>query len=325
MIVVWRVTDSCNLSCPFCAFDKRLSTARRAVSPETVERMIRVLADYREATGEAVLLSWLGGEPLTWKPLVALTDLAVQAGLEVSATTNGTALGSPAMRQHIARCYKELTVSVDGLGAFHDRMRGWPGAFEKLRQWVPALATEARAMGSELKLKVNTVLMHQNLDEFEALCDELAGWGIAEITFNQLGGRDRPEFYPAHRLMPADVDRIAAVLPAVRRQLAQRGVTIVGGERYLERFRMSAAGIANRVEDCGPGESFLFIDEQGRMAPCGFTNGDYAVRLDEVTTAVDIAALPFRFRTLRDRRRSPHCDDCLSTQFCDKFAMPEAA
>lgn len=67
MIVVWRVTDSCNLNCPFCAFDKRLSMARRAVSPETVERMIRVLADYREATGEPVLLSWLGGEPLTWK------------------------------------------------------------------------------------------------------------------------------------------------------------------------------------------------------------------------------------------------------------------
>ena len=177
-------------------------------------------------------------------------------------------------------------------------------------------------MKSRLTLKANTVLMHQNLAQFPLLCDELANWGIREITFNQLGGRDRPEFYPGHRLTMDDIDRLADMLPCIRHALAARDVRIVGGERYLERFRMSAAGIPNGVSECGPGENFLFVDEQGRIAPCGFTNGDYAVSIDEIVTGLDIATLPFRFRALRDRQRSIHCDDCLSTQFCDKFALP---
>ena len=58
----------------------------------------------------------------------------------------------------------------------HDPMRGWPGGFEKLRLWVPALAREARRLGSDLKLRANVVLMRQNVADFAALCSELAEW-----------------------------------------------------------------------------------------------------------------------------------------------------
>ena len=106
MIVVWRVTDSCNLSCPFCAFDKRLGFARREADPTAVLRVATALADYQNLTGDAVLLSWLGGEPLLWKPLAGLTTAVRALGLEVSATTNGTMLGSPALRRHLCDTYK---------------------------------------------------------------------------------------------------------------------------------------------------------------------------------------------------------------------------
>src|SRR5438045_2705827 len=82
-----------------------------------------------------------------------------------------------------------------------------------------AMAGEARAMRSPLKLRVNVVLMRQNVAGFAKLCSELAAWGIAEITFNQLGGRDRPGFHPAHRLRLADVDVLEAQLPQIRIRL----------------------------------------------------------------------------------------------------------
>ena len=150
MIVVWRVVDSCNLSCPFCAFDKRLGFPRTEMAPQEILRLAEVLADHQGRTGDRVLLSWLGGEPLRWKSLTKLTDAVRALGLDVSATTNGTTLGSPRVRQHLCDAYKELTISVDGFSDFHDPMRGWPGGFEKLRVWVPALAREAQALGSVL-------------------------------------------------------------------------------------------------------------------------------------------------------------------------------
>jgi len=173
MIVVWRVVDSCNLSCPFCAFDRRLAFSRTQTAPHDILRVAKLLADYQTHTGDRVLLSWLGGEPLQWEPLKRMTHAVRALGLEVSATTNGTTLGSPAVRQHVCEEYKELTVSIDGFSGFHDPMRGWPGGFDKLRLWVSSLAREARTLGSPLKLRANVVLMRQNVADFARNDDEL--------------------------------------------------------------------------------------------------------------------------------------------------------
>jgi radical SAM protein with 4Fe4S-binding SPASM domain len=322
MIVVWRVVDSCNLTCPFCAFDRRLAFPRSAADPADILRVAGALAAYQAQSGDRVLLSWLGGEPLRWRPLEELTRAVGALGLAVSATTNGTTLGSPQLRRHLCEAYAELTISIDGFADFHDPMRGWTGGFEKLRAWVPLLAREAHARGAPLKLRANVVLMRQNIAAFPALCAELATWGIDEITFNQLGGRDRPEFYPAHRLAVADVDALEAKLPRLRDALARDGVALVGGTAYVARLRASALNQRNPVADCGPGERFLFIDERGRVAPCSFTTDDYAVDVSGIATGDDIAQLPARFRALRRARRSTQCDDCLSTQVCEKFKAP---
>ena len=319
MIVVWRVVDSCNLACPFCAYDKRLSFPRKAADPQEILRFAQVLAEYGQQSGDPVLLSWLGGEPLLWPPLEKLTDAVRELGIAVSATTNGSSLGSSGLRRHLCAAYQELTISIDGFSDFHDRMRGWPGAFEKLRFWVSALAGEAQRSGSTLKLKANVVLMHQNMADFEALCLEIADWGIREITFNQLGGRDRPEFYPEHRLTRADVDALELMLPKLRRDLLVRGVRLVGGSEYLIRIRASALNECIRVDDCGPGAGFLFIEEAGRVSPCSFTSEDYGVDVRSIATAADLIALPARFRALRAARPSFACDDCMSTQVCGKF------
>jgi radical SAM protein with 4Fe4S-binding SPASM domain len=323
MIVVWRVIDRCNLACPFCAYDKRLAFSRSSADPDDILRFARVLAQHQARSGDPVLLSWLGGEPLLWPPLAASTRAVRALGLKVSATTNGTVLGSRRLRRHICENYQEITVSVDGFPDFHDAMRGWNGGFAKLRSWVPQLAREARALDAPLKLRVNVVLMHQNIAAFPLVCAELATWGIHEITFNQLGGRDRPEFYPMHRLTPADVDKLEAQLPAIRDCLAQDGVILVGGEGYLARIRASAMGQRNPVEDCGPGQGFLFIDEHGRVSPCSFTTSDYAIDVRTIRTEADIAALSVRFHAMQYGSRSAQCDDCLSTQVCDKFRRPE--
>lgn len=319
MIVVWRVVDSCNLACGFCAYDKRLGFPRSQAAPADILRFASVLAEHQAETGDRVLLSWLGGEPLRWQPLQALTHAVRGLGLAVSATTNGTTLGSPALRQHLCETYKELTISVDGFAAFHDPSRGWAGGFEKLRRWVPQLKTEARVLGSKLRLRANVVLMHQNVSDFAALCEELAEWGIVEITYNQLGGRDRPDFHPQHRLTRADVDALERVLPAIRQSLAARGVVLVGGEQYLARIRASTEGEPIPVADCDPGGSFLFIDEKGRVSPCSFTTEDYGIDIGSLHSAADLAALPARFRLLQQAARSTQCNDCLSTQVCGKF------
>lgn len=219
------------------------------------------------------------------------------------------------MGDHLA----EITISVDAPGPQHDALRGWPGGFDLLDVAITEIVRRKRALWRGPKVRINTVLMRQNIGAFEELCRHAARWGVDEITFNQLGGRDRPEFYPDHRLRPEDVSAFAEQLPVIRAQLARAGVTLVGGESYLNRMRASAAGEKRLVRDCHPGESFLFIDEDGRAAPCNFTASQIGVPLSEVGATDALQLLPARLAEARERCRPSACEDCHSTQVWAKF------
>ncbi|WP_129776564.1 radical SAM protein [Peristeroidobacter soli] len=316
MIVIWRVTTHCNLGCGYCAYDRNLPFERADVDEGTVLRMARLFSEYQSRTGATVMISWLGGEPLLWKPLASVSKmLSKELGLQLSATTNGTALKSAALRSMIADDFAELTVSVDGPAAFHDRVRRWPGGFEHLRSVVTQLRADTQSRERRLRLRVNTVLMAKNIHLFGELCEQLISWGIDEITFNQLGGNDRPEFYREHRLRPEDVETLTKMLPRLRDRLWAHGIRLSGGSQYLHRFRASASGERLRVDSCNPGKKFLFIDERGQVAPCSFTLADYDVHVDELRSVEDLMTLHSRY----EQRRSHWCDDCPSTQVFEKF------
>jgi AdoMet-dependent heme synthase len=320
MIIVWRVTEQCNLSCPFCGYDRRVQRIRRTADVDTVMRFGAVLADYQRATGDEVLVSWMGGEPLLWAPLRQLAEhFTRRLGLRISTTTNGTSLGSTAVRAHILEHYAELTVSVDGIGSVHDELRGWRGGFEHLSRTVPALIAERDASGRGPRVRVNVVLMRETVTRFEALCDELASWAVDEITFNQLGGQDRPAFFPDHCLVPRDVDWLMANLPRIREALAERDVRLAGGPHYVRRLVATVNGQRIPVIDCAPGERFLFINELAQVAPCSFTETDYGVPIRELDTWHALEQLPQRFAEMRVAARAACCDDCHSTHVFEKF------
>jgi MoaA/NifB/PqqE/SkfB family radical SAM enzyme len=321
LLVLWRVFEHCNLACHFCGYSKALRRPRAVADPERVLAFGRVLGDYARIHARSVSVSWLGGEPLLWPELPALSHTFRHTfGVGVGVTTNGEPLASPAVRASLVEDYALVTVSVDGVGEFHDACRNAPGLFELIKHGVRALRAEADAAGSGLVLRVNTILMRGNVAEFEQLCRVVASWGVAELTFNQLGGNDRPEFYPDNRLLPEQVERFAAELSRVRADMAQVGFTIHGTDRYLHRLASTASGRAIPIDDCGPGRSFLFIDELGRVSPCSFTSASYGVPIEAIADAEDLARLPETFARLRRERRQPACEDCHSTQVFDKFA-----
>jgi len=320
MIVVWRITQACNLSCPFCSYDRTRRISRAEADLATVQAFGAVLGEFQRETGRRVLVSWLGGEPLRWRHFRAATAHLVEScGLAVSVTTNGTALESAELRDFVSDHLAELTVSVDAPGPLHDALRGWPGGFATLERVVTALVSRRRERGRGPKLRINTVLMRATIGGYDELCRRAAEWGVDELTFNPLGGRDRPEFFPEHGLRPADVAAFAARLPSLRSELAAAGVNLVGGENYLARMKASAAGEARPVADCGPGESFFFVDEAGRVGPCHFTAAQVGVPLGELGSVDALRALPGRLAAARTRCRPAACEDCHSTHVWAKF------
>jgi MoaA/NifB/PqqE/SkfB family radical SAM enzyme len=322
VIILWRITERCNYACSFCAFDRRLDGARKDMNVKTVQRFGKLLGEYIEAKGEKVLLSWLGGEPLLWAPIFEISEqLHHEYGINISVTTNGSTLHIPNTIALILKSFSELTISVDGFAEFHNQLRGCPGGWERLRLSTRRLATERNAIAASLKLRANIVLMRDNIAQFPKLCEELVGWHVDEITFNQLGGRDRPEFFPEHALRPDDVRQLRKLLPALRESLALQNVKLCGSETYLQRIEASAYQRSIPVTDCSPGEGFLFIDEVGRIAPCSFTNAEYGIHLDSIVNVNDILNLSSQFRSARKALPVKVCNDCSSNHMYAKFTV----
>ncbi|BDU21745.1 radical SAM protein [Dyella sp. GSA-30] len=316
MIVLWRITTLCNLACGFCAYDRRVPMDRVHVDPAEVERFATLLGAYRQASGDDVLLSWLGGEPMLWPGVLDLSQrLREQHGVRVSVTTNGTTLCRSGVAAAVAAAFDEVTVSVDAPGGMHERLRGWHDGWAKLDAGVRRL----REASDTLRLRANVVLMRDTLPTFAELCDRLAEWRVDEITFNQLGGRDRPEFYPSQALHLSDVAQLRTLMPSLVTRMAARGVRLCANDAYLARFAATASGRAMAVENCESRRPTIFIDEHGQIASCSFTLDVHNLPTHEVRTVQDVAQLRSRLAERRRAVPAAVCGDCPSTQVFAKF------
>jgi MoaA/NifB/PqqE/SkfB family radical SAM enzyme len=318
IVILWRVWENCSLACRFCGYSREVKTDRNSVQPRHVLKFGRILQAAQQVSERSILVSWLGGEPLAWPGLSRLSRLyCCHFGLRLSVTTNGLPLAQRGVRTSLLSNYEQVTISIDGLGEFHDRVRGQAGLFERVRRCVERLCCDD--VDGRLLRRVNTILMRGNIESFGDFCHQMADWGFHELTFNQLGGNERPDFFQANRLLKWQVERFAAELPELRRQCAARGLMISGSDRYLARIQATAAGERFAVDDCHPAEDFLFIDALGRISPCSFTGDCYGISVDDLRTVEQFLQLPERFRAMRRQKRSMACGDCHATHIFDKF------
>ncbi len=281
----------------------------------------RILCEVQRLGEHSILVSWLGGEPLAWGELADLSRRFHQEfGLRLGVTTNGLPLALPSVRASLLNDYEQITISIDGLADFHDEVRGQAGLFGRLREHVAQLRSEDPQ--GRLWRRVNIVLMRGNIHAFASFAQEMADWGFHELTFNQLGGNERPEFYSKHHLLPDQVQQFVAELPELKKRMAQQGLQISGSGRYLNRLLATSAGQRIAIDDCQPGTEFLFIDALGRISPCSFSSDTYGVPLSEVRSVKHFLRLSDRFREIRQRHRLAVCEDCHATHVFDKFKRP---
>lgn len=316
-VIVIEVSTVCNLSCPFCGHDSRLKIPRFTLSPDILKTFIMIAGKYSAMKKETVLISWLGGEPFINKSIISITEeLRNDYPLYFSATTNGTRLSSQTIRNHIKHHYAELTISLDGFSKFHDHMRGKPGLFDEIKNGVQLLAQES----PELKIRINTVLMKNNFHLFHDLCIEVASWGVNEITFNQLGGRDRPEFYQDNRLSIEQVNTIPDIANDIQKSIGNAGAKLVFSESYFHRISASARGEKLPILDCKPGSYYMFVNAHGKISPCSFTTEEYGLDISSIQTMDIFEELHSAFHQTKAGKQAYWCHDCPNTNVHGKFS-----
>lgn len=169
-----NLTLRCNLSCVMC------TTCYDA--PELSTREVLDLIDQAAAWGVKVF-NPLGGEPFVRTDLEDILAHAARRDLHTSLTTNGTLIhkGRAARVAAIPADKLHLNISIDGLEATHDRVRG-AGTFARTLAGYRMLRTADAAVGNlHRKITANVLLHGANLEEYERLLDRLLVEGFSGV------------------------------------------------------------------------------------------------------------------------------------------------
>ncbi len=174
-VVVWNVTQKCNLKCVHCY----ASANERATGNELTTREGKSLIDDLAKFGSPVIL-FSGGEPLTRKDLPDLASYSVDKGMRAVISTNGTLI-----TREIAHTLKNIGlsyvgISIDGMGEVNDKFRGIKGSFDK------ALVGVSNCLGAGIKVGLRFTINKFNIKEIPEIFSLLEKMAIPRVCFYHL-------------------------------------------------------------------------------------------------------------------------------------------
>jgi radical SAM protein with 4Fe4S-binding SPASM domain len=227
-----QVTSRCNLRCKHCYIGDS------APAELSAAQIRSTLKEFEEMQGLRVLIT--GGEPLLHSRFDEINEMLPDLFLRKVLFTNGVLL----RKDMLARLkVHEIQVSIDGMRAAHDSLRG-PGTFDI------ALDTIRRALDTGFDVSVSTMVHSGNLKDFDALEEQFRSLGIKEWAVD---------------------------VPCVTGRMKAHDGLIVGpeeGGRYL------GYGFGGGMHSTGPGYAcglhLMAVLPDGKAAKCTFY-GDRAV------------------------------------------------
>jgi heme d1 biosynthesis radical SAM protein NirJ len=174
-VVIWNLVRRCNLTCKHCY---SISADKDFAGELSTEEIFRVLEDLRAFRVPALILS--GGEPLLRADIHDIGRRAKALGFYTALSSNGTLMDEAAVARIAEVDYDYVGVSLDGLGATHDRFRRLEGAFDR------SLAGIRRCRDAGLKVGVRFTLTQDNFADLPGLLRLVETEGVHRFYFSHL-------------------------------------------------------------------------------------------------------------------------------------------
>ena len=310
------IAQKCNLACGYCyAASGEFGGLPKNMSWEVACAAIQRLIEDAQP-GERVNLAFLGGEPLINRELIqrATVFAAQEAALRrvsigFSITTNGTLL-TPGDAAFFEEHGFAITVSLDGIGEDHDRLRpfrGGGGTYERIISRVAPLLARQKRMQVSARVTVTPL----NVGLVQAL-DRFIGLGFHSVGFAPVLSAPRSQF----ELQASDLEILLEEMIGCGRKFEQE---MLAGRRYpfsnmTEALRQIHRG-THRPYPCGAGAGYFGVSADGGMYVCHRFVENAVAKLGDVSVGLDREK---RRNWLTDRHvhRQQPCSQCWARYLC---------
>jgi radical SAM protein len=316
LLVIWEVTQACDLSCVHC---RASAMAGRNPDELTTDQGYRLLDEIR-AFGDPLMV-FTGGDPLKRPDLFDLIRHSVGLGLRTNVTPSATPLLTASAIDKFKRCgVTRMAISVDGPDAeTHDSFRGVPGTFDR------AMFALGHARDIALDTQFQTTVTRRNMNKLGQIAERVYEarsrmWSLffLVVTGRALADDDLTaeeyekvfEFmYDIAKVAPFDIKTTEAM--HYRRYVAQRQKQ----EHGTVPETANARGMMWRTAGVSDGKGFVFVSHTGEIYPSGFLPVSAGnVNTDSLVRVYRDSSL---FRILRDMdAREGKCGACEYHKIC---------
>ncbi len=251
--LTWEWTYGCNLACVHCLS----SSGRRDPRELGTDQMAGLIDELAEMGVFYVNVG--GGEPTIRPDFFELVEHAVDRGVGIKFSTNGSRI-TPSTAERLAGTdYVDVQISIDGADAVtNDAVRG-AGSYDAALR-----AMENLAAAGLTGFKISAVVTRHNVDQLDAY-EALAASFDAQLRLMRLrpSGRGADTW---HELHPTHAQQVG-----LYRWLVERPHVLTGDSF----FHLSALGEPlPGLNLCGAGRVVCLIDPVGDVYACPFVLHD---------------------------------------------------
>ena len=167
----WECTTRCNLHCRHCGSDCTAASNDKDMPLDDFLRAFDTIPKSELPQNFTVVLT--GGEPLLRPDLSEIGHALRRRGMGWSMVSNGYLYDRAMHARLMDSGLGALTISLDGLEAEHDWMRGHKGSFQRTLDAIAIAAAERH-----FNFDVVTCVNQRNLPQLQAIYDLLASLGV---------------------------------------------------------------------------------------------------------------------------------------------------
>jgi heme d1 biosynthesis radical SAM protein NirJ len=191
-VVIWNLVRRCNLNCKHCY---SISADTDFPGELSTDQVYTVMDDLKAFNVPVLILS--GGEPLLRPDIFEISKRAKAEGFYVALSTNGTLIDEATADRIAGIGYDYLGISLDGIGAVHDRFRRQEGAFDASMRGIRLCHDRG------IKVGVRYTMTEGNIESLNGILDLVENENIDKFYLSHLvyagrGNRNRGDD-AAHR------------------------------------------------------------------------------------------------------------------------------
>jgi radical SAM enzyme (rSAM/lipoprotein system) len=307
--ILWECTLKCNLHCIHCGSDCKVDASIKDMPAEYFLKAIDQIKEIVNPNETMIVLT--GGEALVRKDIEKIGINLYKRGFPWGIVTNGMLLDDRKLQSLLNAGIRAITVSLDGLEASHNWLRGNKNSFQNAMK-----AIQLFPRTGQLKYDVVTCVNQRNFHELQQIKELLIEIGITAWRIFTIFPIGRAKQNIDLQLNPTE---FKALFDFIKQTRQEKKIKLnYGCEGYLGNYE---GEVRDNFFFCRAGINVASILADGSISACPNLRDNF---IQGNIYKDDFAAIwQNGYQLFRDRSwtKTGICSDCKSYDFCEGNGM----